>query len=77
MKKVLIAIDIWIAVAIFQCPWNITLSAYSWKLEKDKKISGKIWRPVIDFLARIVAEQQDHCHRAWKHDMHSLGLGAE
>jgi len=77
MRKVLLRIDFWAASAIFNCPWPITLSAYSWKLEKDNKFWGKFWRPRIDWLMLKIEGQEDHCHRAWKHDMHALGLEAE
>ena len=43
-----------------------TISAASWSLNLDGKWQGRIAVPVIDWLARLVGDDSNHCRRAYE-----------
>ena len=65
---------IWLDVKFF---WLITfgntrdgetMSAAAWHLEAQGKWQGKLMRPLIDGLFRLI--QKDHCYKAWLWQIH-------
>lgn len=46
-------------------PTGWTLSGYSYKLELAGKPWGGFWRPKIDWGARVIFGQIDHCKKAY------------
>lgn len=61
--NVLIAADQLVNTLIGGYP-DETLSASAWLGERDGKIGGRIFRPVIDFL--FLPFERDHCKRAFE-----------
>lgn len=44
-----------------------TASAAAWRLEQEGRLAGRIFRPLIDALARPF--EQDHCRNAYHSEM--------
>lgn len=40
-----------------------TLSSYAWRLERQNKLGGRIFRPLIDWLFTLTGP--DHCKRSF------------
>lgn len=40
-----------------------TISAALWRMEREGKIAGRIFRPLVDLLFRPI--ERDHCYAAW------------
>lgn len=62
---ILIALDIFVfaVITLGGTKRNETISAAAWELERDGKWTGKLFRPLIDFLFSAI--QHNHCHEAW------------
>lgn len=41
-----------------------TLSSYAWRMEREGKLWGVIWRPMIDWLFGLIG-QDHHCENAY------------
>lgn len=63
--NLLIAIDqlLYVVITLGGGNPDETLSCAAYRTEKDDKILGKIFRPVIDFLFLPIEEQ--HCYHAY------------
>lgn len=61
--NVLISIDQLVNTLIGGYP-DETLSASAWMGERDGKIGGRIFRPIIDVL--FLPFERDHCKRAFE-----------
>lgn len=59
--RILIAID-QLATALLGGWPDETLSSYAWRLDRQGKLAGRIFRPLIDWL--FAWEGPDHCFRA-------------
>jgi len=44
-----------------------TLSAAAWRTEQDGKLLGRLFRPLIDFIARPF--ERDHCRAAYESEI--------
>lgn len=42
-----------------------TMSSYAWRLEQKGRLWGRIWRPTIDWLFRVIAKHNDHCYESY------------
>ena len=63
--QVLIALD-QLVCAAFGGWADETLSSYVFRLERQKKIAGRVMRPLVDFLARVLFRQPPgHCQSAY------------
>lgn len=65
IKNLLIAIDqlLWVVLTLGRGNPDETISAASYRLEQQEKIVGKILRPTIDFLFKIIEDQ--HCYKSF------------
>lgn len=52
-----------------------TLSSAAWRAERDSKVFGRIFRPLIDFLLRPI--ERDHCYVAFLAERRRLQLPPE
>lgn len=61
----LIAIDqlLWVVLTLGRGHPDETISAAAWRMERQGKIAGRIFRPLIDALFRPI--EKDHCRKAW------------
>lgn len=63
--NLLVAID-QLGTAIFGGWADETISSYVFRLERQKKIAGRVLRPMVDFLARALFRQPPgHCQSAY------------
>lgn len=44
-----------------------TLSAAAWRLEREGKLAGRVFRPVIDFL--FLPVEKDHCRLSYESEL--------
>jgi hypothetical protein len=42
-----------------------SLSSYAWRLERDGKWWGRLWRPVTDWFFYVITGQVDHCYQSY------------
>lgn len=64
LLQVLIAFDQ--LLCTFVGGWaDESLSSYAWRLERDGKWWGRIWRPTTDWLFYVVTGQVDHCYQSY------------
>lgn len=70
----LIALDqlIYVIVTLGYGYPDETLSSAAWRAEQDKKILGRIFRPLIDLLFRPF--MTDHCRKAYEEELLRLQL---
>lgn len=45
-----------------------TLSSYAFRLDREKRVWGQIWRPTIDFLFSWQKYPQGHCAAAYEQE---------
>ena len=64
---ILLRFDYWLA-SLIGAPEIHTLSGYAYKVEQAGKPWGKVTRPVIDWLARVIAGESDHCRKAFRYE---------
>lgn len=62
LYQVLIALDQFVN-AVFAGWADETLSSRAYRTERDGKLWGRIWRPIIDVL--FIWQVSDHCRRAY------------
>jgi hypothetical protein len=46
-----------------------TASAAAWRLEQNGKWQGKFFRPVIDWIARVVFSDPEHCQVSYDNEI--------
>jgi hypothetical protein len=63
--NVLIALDqlAWVLLTLGRGLPDETISAALWRMEQQGKIAGRIFRPLVDFLFRLI--EKDHCYKSW------------
>ena len=63
--NILIATDqwFWVFLTLGKGHPDETISAAAWRMEQQGKIAGRVFRPLIDALARPI--EKDHCYQAW------------
>lgn len=61
---ILLAFDC-LCTAIVGGYYGETLSSYAWRLERQGKLGGRIFRPAIDWLFAWQRKPTGHCHYAW------------
>lgn len=54
-----------------------TMSSYSYRLDQKGKRFGKLFRPVIDWAARVFFKQENHCMRAYAEEAQRLQFPPE
>ena len=66
LLNVLIALDqlIYVLITLGKGSPDETLSAAAWRTEQEGKFFGRIFRPLIDLLAR--PWESDHCRTAFE-----------
>lgn len=67
--NILIAIDqfVWVLITLGDgCP-DETLSAAAWRMERQGKLFGRVFRPVFDVLFYFL--ERDHCYRSYKSEI--------
>lgn len=42
-----------------------TMSSYAWRLEREGKFWGRVWRPTADAFFRLFFGQKDHCRNSY------------
>lgn len=65
--RLLLRLDYWLADLI-GAPAEHTLSGYAYRVEQQGKPWGRITRPIIDALARLIAGETDHCRKAFRYE---------
>ena len=70
MLIVLIAIDhlALVIITLGNCARGETISASAWRQEQSGKLQGRIARPVIDWLFRVI--EPDHCANSYLREKH-------
>jgi hypothetical protein len=65
LLTVLIAFDVFIfaVLTLGNCKRNETISSAAWSLDRDGKVLGKVFRPLIDLLFSPI--ERDHCQMSW------------
>ena len=53
-----------------------TLSSRAWRMDQQGKPWGRVWRPVIDGLFRLLG-QREHCRQAYRAERERLQLPPE
>lgn len=71
--NVLIAIDqlVWVLITLGKGSPDETMSAAAWRLEKEGKLGGKIFRPIID---KIFFFDPNHCEGAHRAELRRAQL---
>jgi hypothetical protein len=67
IKNILIALDIFIYALItlgYGSP-SETLSSAAWRMEAKGKLTGKIFRPIIDYIFRLLGDD-NHCFESFQ-----------
>lgn len=57
-----------------------TLSSRAWRADRDGRVMGRVWRPLIDALfwwQRIDPPATGHCHQAYLRERMRVGLPPE
>lgn len=66
LLRVFIQVDI-LLMTLINGRRNETISAAAFALEADGKLAGRIFRPLIDYLARLLGDS-DHCRKCWQNE---------
>ena len=63
-RNILIAVDqlFYVLLTLGHGDPDETLSAAAYRLERDGKLAGRIFRPLIDMIFFF---DDNHCYRAW------------
>jgi hypothetical protein len=64
LLQLLIALDQLLNVLVCGGWADETMSSTAWRMEQKGKLTGRVLRPVIDWLAS--PWQADHCRKAWE-----------
>ena len=66
LLNLLISTDqfIYVWVSFGQGMPDETMSSAAWRTERDGKILGRVFRPVIDSIFRLFGED-DHCYKSY------------
>lgn len=74
--NLLIAIDqlVYVIITLGNGSPDETMSAAAWRLELEGHISGKVFRPFIDFLFRPI--EKDHCYLSYKAELNRSQLSS-
>lgn len=74
--NLLIALDqlAWVIVTLGKGKPDETISAALWRLEQQGKIAGRIFRPLVDLLARPL--ERDHCRLSFESEVRGAHLPA-
>ena len=66
----LIAIDhlALVIITVGNCARGETISASAWRQEQAGRLHGRLARPVIDWLFRVI--EKDHCCASWLAEKH-------
>lgn len=67
IKNILIALDILIYAVItlgYGSP-NETMSSAAWRMEAKGKLTGKIFRPIIDYIFGLLGDE-NHCFMSFQ-----------
>lgn len=64
LKHILIGIDQFFTTVVGGWP-DETLSSYAYRLDRQGKLGGIIFRPVIDFLFSWQRLPYGHCQASW------------
>lgn len=51
-----------------------TLSSYAYRLEQNGRLAGRIFRPAIDAVFRVLRKQDEHCKKAVAAERNRLQL---
>ncbi len=76
-----------IAISVDQLLWSIitlghaspdeTISAACWRMEVAGKLRGRIFRPVIDTIFRVLFNDINHCQKAFQSEKTGAHLPSE
>lgn len=72
--NILIAIDqlAWVILTLGKGYPDETISAASWRMERQGKIAGRILRPLVDALFRPL--ESDHCRKSFESERRGAHL---
>lgn len=42
-----------------------TISSRLYRLERDRRIAGRLFRPIVDVAFRVIASDKDHCRSSY------------
>ena len=54
-----------------------TLSSRAYRADHEGKWPGTWFRPLIDGIFKTIANQDDHCHKAWSYEEERLKANVE
>jgi len=65
-RNILIGIDqfFYVVITLDQGMPDETMSSAAWRTERDGKILGRVFRPIIDAIFRLFGED-DHCYLSY------------
>jgi hypothetical protein len=74
LLNVLIAIDqlAWVILTLGKGYPDETISAASWRMERQGKIAGRVLRPLIDLL--FLPIERDHCRLSFESEVRGAQL---
>ena len=77
VMNLLIALDqlVYVLVTLGRGSPDETLSAAAWRTEQEGRILGRIFRPLIDLLAR--PWERDHCRKSFESERNGRHLPEE
>lgn len=55
----------WVFITLGKASPDETISAALWRMEMNGKLAGRVFRPVVDWGARVFFNDHDHCFRAY------------
>jgi hypothetical protein len=55
-----------VVTALFAGYPDETVSSYLFRLDARGKLAGRIFRPIVDWVWRLVFRQEDHCFAAYE-----------
>ncbi|MCR6497092.1 hypothetical protein LJB71_13255 [Thermomonas sp. S9] len=66
VQHLLIAMDqlLWVALTLGDGLPDETVSAAAWRMERQRKLAGRILRPLIDMIFRPI--ERDHCRASFE-----------
>ncbi len=65
----------WVVITLGNGSPDETISAALWRMERAGKLSGRLFRPLIDLLFRPL--ERDHCRKAYEAERRGVQLPKE
>lgn len=67
LRNIAITLDqsAWVFITLGKASPDETISAALWRMETQGKLAGRIFRPAVDWVARVFFKDHQHCFRAF------------